>query len=184
MNGKMTEARLREIYGEPHADVNDKVIDYLDQNCRDFIANSPFFVLASSDGTKLDASPKGDPKGFVKVEDDQHLIVPDRAGNNRIDGLLNIIKHPNVGMVFFIPTVNDTLRVNGVASIIDDPEICEKHALKGRVPKTVMRIKVEEVFIHCGVAPQKGGLWKPKTWPTERPVASMQKIFMAHAGRE
>lgn len=184
MSGKMTAARLREIYGNPTPSVEAKVIDYLDKNCRDFIANSPFFILATSDGSKLDASPKGDPKGFVKVEDDRHLIIPDRAGNNRIDGLLNMVKHPNVGMVFFIPTVNETLRVNGVASIIEDPEICELYALKGRVPKTVTRILVEEVFIHCGVAPHKGGIWKPKTWPTKRPVASLDEIFRAHAGMD
>lgn len=184
MTSEMTAERLRELYGNPSAAVEAKVIDYLDHNCREFIANSPFFVLATSDGTRLDASPKGDPKGFVKVEDDRHLIVPDRAGNNRIDGLLNLIKHPQVGMVFLIPTVNETLRINGVASIIDDPKICARHALKGRVPLTVTRIQVEEVFIHCGVAPHKGGIWKPKTWPTKRPVASLNEIFKAHSGME
>lgn len=173
----MTLERLRELYGNPSLEVIDKVNDYLDKYCKEFIANSPFLVLATSDGKSLDASPKGDPAGFAFVEDDQHIILPDRAGNNRIDGLINILKNSNVGMVFLIPTVNETLRVNGVATIIDDPEICIKYAKGRKVPKTVLRIKVEEAFIHCGVAPQKGAIWKPRKWPNERPVATINEMF-------
>ncbi|MCC0049008.1 MAG: pyridoxamine 5'-phosphate oxidase family protein [Tepidamorphaceae bacterium] len=176
----ITEARLRELYGDPTPRAAAKVIRTLDKHCRDFIANAPFAVIATSDGTNLDASPKGDPAGFVIVEDDTHLLIPDRPGNNRIDGMLNILRNPKVALLFLIPTVNETLRINGHATIHDDPPLCEKGALNGRAPKTVLRIEVEEIFVHCGKAPLRAGLWKPESWPQARPVATLNEIVRDH----
>lgn len=176
----MTPEHLRTLYGDVSKAADAKVIDHLDHHCRAFIENSPFFVLATTDGGNLDTSPKGDPKGFVVVEDDHHLVIPDRPGNNRIDGLLNILKNPNVALIFLIPTVNETLRINGTAEIIDDAKVCARHAIKGRVPKTVTRVKVDEVFTHCGKAPLRAGLWKPETWPTKRPVANLYDMVKDH----
>lgn len=176
----MTEERLREIYGEVSPRAAVKVIDHLDHHCREFIAASPFLVLATSDGERLDASPKGDPAGFVIVEDEHHLILPDRPGNNRIDGLLNLIRNPAVALIFMIPTVDETLRINGCAEISEDKALRERCAINGRLPKTVLRIRVEEVFSHCGKAPLRGGLWKPETWPEERPVATLYEIVRDH----
>ncbi|MFN0262576.1 pyridoxamine 5'-phosphate oxidase family protein [Tepidamorphus sp. 3E244] len=176
----MTEERLRELYGEPTPRAAVKVIHSLDEHCRSLIANSTFLVLATSDGKDLDASPKGDPAGFVVVEDDTHLLLPDRPGNNRVDGMLNLLRHPKVALLFMIPTVTETLRVNGTATIHEDAELCERCALNGRSPKTVLRIEVEEVFLHCGKAPMRAGLWKPETWPTERPVPTLNEIIRDH----
>lgn len=176
----MTEDRLREIYGEisPRAAV--KVIDRLDKHCRDFIAASPFLVLATGDGTRLDVSPKGDPEGFVQVEDDKHLILPDRPGNNRLDGMLNLLRHPAVALIFLIPTVEETLRINGRAEISEDEDLRARCAINGRLPRTVLRIEVEEIFIHCGKALLRGGVWKPESWPTARPVATLYEVVRDH----
>ncbi len=173
----ITAARLREIYGTPSVRAERKALLALDAHCRNFIAHSTFIVLATSDGTSLDISPKGDPKGFVAIEDDQHLILPDRPGNNRIDGLLNIVKHPKVALLFLIPAVAETLRVNGHATILDDPDLLKAHAMKGRAPKTVTRIKVEEAFLHCGKAPIRSGLWQPDSWPDSRPIPNLNVMI-------
>ena len=177
----MTPARLRELYGSPSPRAAAKVISKFDRHCRQFIAQSPFLVIATSDGKNVDVSPKGDPAGFAKVETDKTLLLPDRPGNNRIDGLMNILLHPNVALIFLIPTVDETLRVNGVAEISDDPSLCNQFQVNGRSPKTVLRITAEEIFTHCGKAPMRAGLWKPDTWPTSRPIASLNEIVRDHA---
>lgn len=177
----MTEARLRALYGEPGERAANKVIGVFDRHCRDFIAASPFLVLATTDGAHLDVSPKGDPAGFVTVEDDTHLLLPDRMGNNRLDGLVNLLRNPKVALIFLLPTVAETLRVNGTAEILDDGDVCGAFAVNGRVPKTVLRIAADEVFFHCGKAPLRGGLWKPESWPKERPVATLGAIIRDHA---
>ena len=160
------------------------MIARLDRHCRDFIENAPFLVLATSDGDSLDVSPKGDPAGFVIVEDDTHLLLPDRPGNNRIDGMLNILRHPRVALIFLIPTVNETLRVNGTATIHDDAQLCARCALHDRSPKTVLRIEVQEIFSHCGKAPLRAGLWKPESWPERRPVATLNEIVRDHSATD
>jgi PPOX class probable FMN-dependent enzyme len=139
-------------------------------------------VLATSDGSALDVSPKGDPAGFVQVEDDRHLLIPDRPGNNRLDGLLNILRHPQVALIFLIPTVDETLRVNGHATIHDDADLCARCALNGRVPKTVLRVRIDEAYLHCGKAPMRAGLWSPDSWMPERPVATLNEILRDQVG--
>lgn len=182
--GMMTPEKLREIYGDVSPHAAQKVIAQFDAHCRNFIAHAPFLVLVTSDGQNLDASPKGDPAGFVEVESDTTLLIPDRPGNNRIDGLLNILAHPKVSVLFMIPGVAETLRVNGVAEISDDADLCARFAIKGRSPKTVLRVTAEEVFLHCGKAHVRSGLWKPETWPTERPVPSLYAMIKDHAEME
>ena len=177
----MTPERLREIYGDVSPRAAVKTIDRFDNHCRAFIGNATFLVLATSDGRDLDVSPKGDPAGFVSVESETTLLIPDRPGNNRIDGLLNILACPKVALIFMIPSVDETLRVNGVAEIIDDPAICDQFQVKGRSPKTVTRVTAEEIFTHCGKAPLRAGLWKPETWPTDRPVPTLYEMVRDHA---
>ncbi len=180
----MTPHKLREIYGDvsPHAAA--KAISQFDNHCRRFIEHATFLVLATSDGTNLDVSPKGDPAGFAKVESDETLLIPDRPGNNRIDGLMNILAHPKVALFFMIPSVAETLRINGTAEISDDPSLCDQFKVLGRSPKTVLRIKAEEIFTHCGKAPIRAGLWKPETWPKERPIASLYEMVRDHSDME
>ena len=179
-----TEARLREIYGPPTPRAAAKQIDHLDRHCRAFIAASPFLTLATSDGTRLDVSPKGDRPGFVTVEDDRHLLIPDWPGNSRIDGLINILAHPRLALIFLIPGVRETLRVNGTAAIHDEPEILQACAHKGRLPLTVLRVGVEEVFLHCAKALMRSRLWQPETWPAERPVPRMGEMIRDHSGMD
>jgi PPOX class probable FMN-dependent enzyme len=178
----MTEERLRALYGPPTERAARKVLRRLDGHCRAFIAASPFCVMATGDGAGLDVSPKGDPAGFVAVEDDATLLIPDRPGNNRIDGLTNLLRNPAVALLFLIPTVDETLRVNGRAEILDDPDLCGRFAVNGRAPKTTTRVTVEEVFLHCGKAPLRGGLWRPESWPPARPVPTLGAILRDHAG--
>jgi PPOX class probable FMN-dependent enzyme len=179
-----TEARLREIYGPPSPRAAAKQIDHIDRHCRAFIAASPFAVIATSDGTRLDVSPKGDRPGFVAVEDQDHLLIPDWPGNSRIDGLRNILAHPHIGVIFLIPSVRETLRVNGTATIHDEPALLEACAWQGRLPLTVLRLAVEEVFLHCAKALLRSKLWQPETWPAERPVPPMGEMIRDHACME
>ena len=178
----MTPERLREIYGDVHPKAAAKVIDRLDKHCRDFIANATLVVMATTNGDQLDVSPKGDPAGFVKVEDDRHLMIPDRLGNNRLDGMLNILKNPSVSLLFIVPTVTETLRINGTAEISEDPQLCARFELNGRAPKTVLRIRADKILSHCGKALLRGGIWKPETWPQERPLATLYEIVRDHSG--
>jgi len=177
----MTPEKLREIYGNPSPRAAAKVISRFDKHCRLFIEHATFLVIATSDGQDLDVSPKGDPAGFVNVESDQTLLLPDRPGNNRIDGMMNILANPKVALIFMIPTVGETLRVNGVAEIIDDQSIRDQFQVNGRCPKTILRITAEEIYTHCGKAPLRAGLWKPETWPTDRPVPSLNEMVRDHA---
>ncbi len=159
-----------------------KQIDHVDRHCRAFIAASPFLLLATSDGARLDVSPKGDRPGFVVVEDDRHLLIPDWPGNSRIDGMRNLLANPGIGLIFLIPAVRETLRINGAATIHDAPELLDKCAHKGRLPLTVIRVAVEEVFLHCAKALLRSKLWQPETWPEARPVPSMGEMIHDHAG--
>jgi len=138
-------------------------------------------LLATSDGTNLDISPKGDPCGFVEVETDTSLLIPDRPGNNRIDGLMNILMHPEVALIFMIPTVTETLRIQGKAEILDDPVICERFQVQKSKPKTITRVTASAIFIHCGKAPMRAGLWQPDTWPDERPIPTLGQMIKDHA---
>jgi PPOX class probable FMN-dependent enzyme len=174
------EAELRALYGETHPRAAKKVIDRLDGHCLAFIAASPFVLIATTDGCRVDVSPKGDPAGSVVVEDDRHILFADRPGNNRIDGLLNVLKHPRVGTIFLIPGVRETLRVNGMATIHAEPELLERCAVNGRLPVTVLRLEVEEVFLHCAKALLRSRLWEPASWPAERPVPVMSDMIRDH----
>lgn len=178
----MTAARLRELYPEPGGAAAVKVLDHLDIHCRRFIENAPFAVVATTTGTELDLSPKGDPYGFAKILDDRHLLLPDRPGNNRLDGMLNILANPAVAVLFLIPSVNESLRVNGRAEILEEDALRALCEVNGKRPLTVLKVTVEEVFIHCGKAMMRSGLWHPESWPQERPVATLGRMMADHSG--
>ena len=151
---------LRTVYREPAARATQKVLDHLDVHCRNFIAMSPLCVLSSADADgRADASPRGDPPGFVKVLDEKTLLLPDRPGNNQVDSLQNIVENPGVGLLFFVPGMNETLRVKGKAEIVTDTGLLEPLTVKRRAPLSGLRITVEEAFLHCGRALLRSRLW-------------------------
>ena len=169
---------LRALYGRPGERAVAKEQARLDAPTRAFIACSPFLVMgtASADG-RCDVSPKGDAPGFVHVLDDQHLAIPDRLGNNRLDGLRNVVENPHVGLIFFIPGREDTLRVNGRASISRDEALLERLAVNGKRPQTALVVEVEQTFMHCARAFKRAGLWQPERWPDAASVPSMQRMI-------
>ncbi len=169
---------LRLLYKEPRAAARLKGLDQLDTFCREFIALSPFFVLASCNANgHADASPRGDQPGFVHVLDEHTLLIPDRPGNNRIDTMRNIVSNPDVGMIFFVPGFNETLRVNGTATIVQDPEICAQFAVNGKPALSVMRVTVREAFFHCGKALMRSRLWDPTTYRDRSAFPSHGRIL-------
>ena len=163
---------LREVVAPPGDGVAMKLGGRLDAFSRDFIAECPFLVLAtaSADG-KADASPKGDDPGFVVVEDDHTLVIPDRPGNNLAFGLTNIIETGQVGLLFIIPGTTETLRVNGRAELTRDPQLLENLAARGKPAVLAIRVHVEEVFFHCAKAFIRSQLWKHETWPPKKKIS-------------
>ncbi|MEZ5659579.1 MAG: pyridoxamine 5'-phosphate oxidase family protein [Burkholderiaceae bacterium] len=172
---------LLNIYGQPSERARDKQIDHLDAHCRRFIALSPFLIMATSEGPRLDASPKGDEPGFVIVEDEHHLLIPDWPGNRRIDGMRNLIRDPAIGLIFMIPNVEETLRVNGHATIHDDAPLLARFDRGGRRPLTVIRVRCHEAFLHCAKAFMRSKLWQPQSWPAREALPSMAQMLKDHA---
>jgi uncharacterized protein len=172
------EKDLRALLGSPSEVALKKQIPRLDEHCRAFIAHAPFVALATADGAgHCDVSPKGDPAGFVRVIDDTHLVVPDRPGNKRLDGLRNILANPHVALLFLVPERGETLRVNGRACITRDPDLLGTMAVDGKVPGLAIGVEVEEVFLHCAKAFKRSGLWEPARWPDISGLVSSAKIF-------
>jgi len=159
---------LRAIVGEVLPRAAAKVRPALVELDREWLAASPFCLLATSDGGgNLDVSPKGDPAGFAYVVDDTTLAIPDRPGNKRVDGFLNILENPHVGLIFLIPGRGDTLRVNGRARIVSDAPFFDAMAVKGKRPQLALLVDVEEVFHHCSKAFLRSRLWDPQSWAPE-----------------
>lgn len=187
MNEISSPEALRAHFGEPSAMVVAKALPKLDPHCRTFIALSPFLVLATTDGDgNVDASPRGDAPGFVQVLDDSTLLLPDRIGNRRIDSFRNILAHPGVGLLFMVPGIGETVRVNGTATITTDVALLARAEAQGKVPGIGMLIAVREAFFHCGKAMIRSKLWDPavqverKTFPTlGRIVADQTKLTSA-----
>ena len=180
----MDEKRLREIYGHAKEKAAAKILDKLDKHCINFIQNSSFVVVGTLNDQNIDLSPKGDPHGFVKVINERFLEIPDRPGNNRIDGLLNILKNNFVSLLFFIPKVNETLRVQGEAVISENIDTRERHRLKTNVPKTVLQVEVTQAHLHCGKSMLRGSLWDPKKWPGKRPIPTLFEMIEDQTGIE
>ena len=153
---------LRALYGRPGERAVRKQLPHIDKHCRHFIERSPFLVVASMGPNGADVSPRGDPPGFVRVLDEKRLLIPDRAGNNRIDSLENILAEPRVGLLFFLPGVDETLRINGRARIVVGAEV-EAMAMGGKAPKTALLVEVDEVFLQCAKALLRSKLWDPAT---------------------
>jgi len=155
-----TETALREIIGDAHPITVDKEMDRLDKHARHFITLSPFLCLGTTNGNgQADVSPRGDPAGFVKVLDDRTLLIPERPGNRRADSMLNVMTESVVGLIFFVPGIEETMRISGRATVVDDADQLADLAVNGKAPKLGIRVKVERVFFHCAKALKRSRLW-------------------------
>ena len=175
---------IREIYGQPMERTIKKQLPRLEKHSRAFIALSPFLVMATCDAEgRCDASPKGDGPGFVAVLDDETLLIPDRLGNNRIDSIGNILQHPRVGLIFFVPGIRETLRVNGRAQITTDPELLATTAVNDKPPRSGILVTADEVYFHCGKALIRSDLWNPEKHVARKDFPSLGVVIAEQIGQ-
>ncbi len=174
-----SEEELRKILGYPEELVKRKTIDHIDENCLRFIEKSPFITIATSDGSgNMDVSPKGDPAGFVKVLNPKTLAIPDRPGNRKADTFTNIMSYPKVGLLFLIPGIRETLRVNGEARIVRDAHVLELLECQGKKPAFAIIVTVKEAFMHCAKCMIRSKLWAEQEKPT---LPSLGKVLVDHS---
>ena len=173
---------LRDHIGEPRQAVLDKQLDHLDRHCRDFIARSPIALLATADAQgHCDCSPRGGPPGFACVLDERTLAIPDYTGNRRQDSHGNVLENPNVGLLFLLPGMGETLRVNGRAGLSRDPELLDELLTGGtKAPRLALRVEVVEAYLHCPKAFIRGGVWDPSTWTPKDELPSAAEIYRDH----
>ena len=182
----MDEAQLREVLGgEPAKLIREKIADRLNPLTRQFVERSPFVVIASGrpDGG-LDVSPRGDPAGFVRILDERTLLLPDRPGNKLADTLTNLLADDRIALLFLIPGVNDTFRVNGRARIVDDPELLAASEIEGKVPQLGILVEVEEAYTQCPKAFLRSELWNPERHIDRSELPSQGEILRAIADPE
>jgi len=172
-----TMEQLQALYGEKLPAAVVKEIDYINGSYRKLIEAAPFVAVATSGPEGLDCSPKGDVRGFVRILDDKTLAIPDRPGNNRIDGFRNIVRDPRVALLFLIPGVGETLRVNGRASITTDPELMQSFAVGGKLPRCVLIVHIESIFFHCSKAIVRSKLWDERSKIDRRSLPSTGAII-------
>jgi uncharacterized protein len=176
-----TQAELTELYGAPDDAVKVKAIPQLDEHCRTFIAASPFVVVATvgEDGT-CDASPRGGAPGFCDVTGPTTIVLPDQPGNRRLDTVRNVVATGRIGMLFLIPGMRETLRVNGGASITCDPELLQRYADGRKAPVAAIVVDAEEAYLHCAKAFIRSGLWDASSWAGADGLASPARIWKDH----
>ncbi len=174
---------LRALYGEARERSRRKVLPELDAHCRHFVVLSPLVMLATygADG-RADVTPRGESPGFVRVEEAGTLLLPDRPGNNRLDSLTNLIANPAVGLLFLVPGVDETLRINGTAEIRDDAELRASYAIGEREPRTVLRIHVQEAYLHCAKAFMRSRAWDPASFVARDTLPSMGEMLRDQLG--
>jgi PPOX class probable FMN-dependent enzyme len=180
-----SEAALRMLFGMVGERAVAKSLPRLDRYCREFIARSPFLCIGtmSADG-RADVSPRGDPAGFVQVIDDRTIAIPDRPGNNRLDTMTNIIANPSVGLIFLIPGFDDTLRINGKATLTRDPDLLAGAVVNGKAPKVMIRVAVEEAFLHCAKAFRRSNLWDPASRVDRAAMPSLARMILEQTAGE
>lgn len=173
------EQSLRGLFQATHPLAAQKSLAALDKHAQSFIRRAPFLCIGtqSMDG-RADVSPRGDPVGFVTILDQHTLAIPDRPGNNRLDTLSNIIANPSVGLLFIVPGFEDTLRVNGRASLSTDPGLLKSMSVEGRVPKLAIVVKVAEAFMHCAKAFRRSQLWNPDRFQDRSEMPSLARIVL------
>lgn len=170
---------LRRLMGVASQGAIDKELDYIDPHSENFIAHSPFILIATADATgRVDVSPKGDPAGFVRVLNEKTLLIPDRPGNRRLDGFENILSNSRIGLIFLVPGRDETLRINGRAMLVRDLDLLESMTWRGNVPTIATAVEVEELFFHCGKAFIRSKLWNPEEWGDVSGIATFGKILL------
>ena len=174
-----TEAELEVIYGQPAGAAVIKELGHISDHYRHFIDASPFVVVATSGPEGLDCTPRGDPAGFVRIVDRHTVQMPDRRGNNRIDTLRNLVRNPRISLLFLIPGVGRTLRINGHATISVEPALCASFTMEGKVPRSVITITVERVYTQCPKALVRSRLWDPSWFRTEADLPSSGTMMQA-----
>ena len=175
-----SEDDLRALHHAPMSRATDKVLDHLDTHCRAVIERSPFCVIATQGDGGADVSPRGDPPGFVKILDGRTLLLPDRVGNNRLDAMCNLLANPRIGMLFLVPGMGETLRINGTARITDDVAVLEPCAMQGRAPKICLVVRVEEAFLHCAKALSRSKLWDASQHIDRATLPSYAEMLLDH----
>jgi PPOX class probable FMN-dependent enzyme len=170
---------LESLYAEPNDTSTLKEIPYLHPHYAAFVKAAPFAVLATTGPGGLDASPRGDPPGFVEIVDDKTLLLADRRGNNRIDSLRNIIADPRVALLFLVPGIGETLRINGVAEISADPALLARFAMGEKLPRTVLVIHIDTVFFQCSRALIRSELWNPAKQLPRKALPSTGEMLAA-----
>ena len=173
-----TEDELRKVYKTPKGRALAKQMSKLDKHSKRFIELSPFLLISSTGPDSLgDITPRGEKPGFVLILDDNTIAIPDRPGNNRLDTLSNVLKHSGVGAIFFIPGVNETLRINGHAKILTDFNLLRRFEIQGKFPLSVLLIQIHEVYLHCAKALMRSELWSSKAQAKERPIPAMAQMI-------
>lgn len=178
-------AQIRSALGEPTPAASAKIIDHLDDNCRRFLAHSPFCCLSTADSSgNCDCSPRGDYPGFVRALDDRTVVIPDRLGNKLADSMQNIVSNGHVGLLCFVPGMSETLRINGSAFVTDDPALLSMLEQDHSVPDLAIVVRTEQVYLHCGRALLRSGLWDPEMQDLAREVPSAGSIWASTSGQE
>jgi PPOX class probable FMN-dependent enzyme len=176
--------QLREVVGHPNPATEQKKSAVLTQDAIEFIGKSPLLLLATATVTgAMDVSPKGDEPGFVHIDQQNNLLIPDRRGNRLVDGHLNILQNPGVGMIFIVPNTRETLRINGTAELLVDEQLQQQMANQNHPAILITRVKVNECFFHCGKALIRSHLWQPDTWPDAARV-SFGRQFVERSGAD
>jgi PPOX class probable FMN-dependent enzyme len=180
---KLDETGVRAHLGLPDQPTFDKVLDHLDASCLSFLAHSPFSVLSTSDSTgSCDASPRGDYPGFIRVLDERTIVIPDRLGNKMADSFTNILSNGHVGLVCFVPGMMETLRINGSAYVTDDTELMTMLEQDHVTPTLATVVQIEQVYLHCGRALLRSGLWDPEMRDLANEVPSAGTMWAEASG--
>ena len=174
-----TVEQLEAVYGAPSDRALVKELDHISDHYRAFVEKAPFVVVASCAPEGLDCSPRGDPAGFVRVVDRRTVHIPDRRGNNRVDTLRNLVRDPRIALLFLIPGVGETLRINGTAEILIEPALLESFAVNGKLPRSVISVTVERVYFQCQKALARSRLWEPDARVARSELPSTGEILEA-----
>lgn len=175
-----SESELRARHHAPMSRATDKVLDHIDKHCRSVIELAPFCVISTQGENGADVSPRGDPPGFVKVLDEKTVLVPDRVGNNRLDAMSNLLVNPHIGILFMVPGMGETLRINGTGRVTDDARALKACAVQGRAPKVGIVVRVREAFLHCPKAFVRSGLWDPANHINRSILPSYTDMLLDH----